>query len=328
MLITRTPYRFSFFGGGLDYPEWYSKKSALVLSAGLDYYCYQTVRVLPPFFNHNYRAAYSTVECVQQIDDIQHPAIREVIRKYAPTTAIEVSHIGDLPSKSGIGSSSAFTVGLILSVNALKGRYLGRTELALEAISLEQEVMNEAVGFQDQCAAAFGGFVLISAGADGIKPRSFTINKEYIRYLESHLLMGFDGIDRYSGVASKKTKDSILSTNHDDALEQLRHISEQGISEIGRNCDISQLSKLAKKARDIKTLLNGDSQNQRACEIIGRTEAAGSLCTKVMGAGGGGFFVCFAPPYRHTDIKESIGVKTWVEVRFSTSGSQVIFSGS
>jgi D-glycero-alpha-D-manno-heptose-7-phosphate kinase len=328
MLITRTPYRLSLFGGGLDYPEWYQRKETRVLSSALDYYCYQTVRVLPPFFNHKYRAAYSSVECVDELNKIQHPAIREVIRRYAPNTAIEVSHIGDLPAKSGIGSSSAFTVGLILSINALQGRYLGRTELALAAISLEQEFMNEAVGFQDQCAAAFGGFVLIDAGCEGIRPRAFTISKQYINYLESNLLLGFDGIDRFSGLASQKTKEAIYSTKYDELLVRLSELSDQGIKAIGENSDVSELAKLTKASRDIKLVLNGDTCNKRSLEIIARTEAAGSLCTKVMGAGGGGFFICFAPPYRHEDIKESVGVKTWVDVRFSSSGSQVIFTGS
>ena len=126
MLITRTPYRLSFYGGGLDYPEWYTKNNTKVLCAGLDYYCYQTVRVLPPFFNHRYRAAYSKVERVNNVCEFEHPAIREVLNEHGQGLPLEVTHVGDLPARSGIGSSSAFTVGLLLSVNALNGKYLGR----------------------------------------------------------------------------------------------------------------------------------------------------------------------------------------------------------
>jgi len=130
LLISRTPYRFSLYGGGLDYPEWYFDNPSNVMCAGLDYYCYQTVRRLPPFFSHNYRAAYSRVESTKEIDEIVHPAVREVIRSFGRGEPLEISHVGDLPAKSGIGSSSAFTVGLINSLCALSGQYLGRARLA------------------------------------------------------------------------------------------------------------------------------------------------------------------------------------------------------
>ena len=135
MLISRTPYRLSLFGGGIDYPSWYQKRNTQILCAGLDYYCYQTVRELPPFFKHTYRVAYSNIEEVNEIDDIQHPTAREVIRKFGCGKSLEITHVGDLPARSGIGSSSAFTVGLISSLCALtKGKFLGRTELANLAI--------------------------------------------------------------------------------------------------------------------------------------------------------------------------------------------------
>ena len=155
MLITKTPYRLSLYGGGLDYPEWYEKRSAKVLCAGLDYHCYLTVRRLKGFFDHNYRASYSKIESSKTIDEIAHPSIREVFRKFAKDMTLEITHIGDLPARSGIGSSSSFTVGLINSVMALRGEYLGRERLAKAAISIEQNEMSENVGFQDQCAAAF-----------------------------------------------------------------------------------------------------------------------------------------------------------------------------
>lgn len=326
MLITRTPYRFSFYGGGLDYPEWYTRYGSRVLCAGLDYYCYLTVRHLPPFFPHKFRIAYSRVEIANKLNEIEHPAVREAIRAYGLGKMIEVSHVGDLPSRSGIGSSSAFTVGLINSLFALNGKYMGRAALANASINLEQGAMAERVGFQDQCAAAFGGLVLIEADQQAIQPRKFVTSSEYVNYISDNLLMGFDGIERFSSVASTKVSKSISNPINDCLLHELSEVSESGISAFGKEADINEHALLTKSSREIKLQLNGDKNHDRTTELIEATERAGSLCTRVMGAGGGGFFVCWAPKHKHESIKQSVRIKTWVDVRFSHTGSQVIFS--
>jgi len=326
MIITRTPYRFSFYGGGLDYPEWYNRKMARILCAGLDYYCYQTVRILPPFFSHRYRVAYSKIETTKCVDDIEHPAAREIIRAYGNNKSLELSYVGDLPSRSGIGSSSAFSVGLINSLSSLNGKFLGRSTLANASVKIEQDVMGERVGFQDQCAAAFGGLVYIEASASSIMPRKFVSRPEYINYIESNLLMGFDGIERFSSIASSRTSQSIETGKNDHLLEELMSITDAGIKAFGEEADIDVHASLTAQSRDIKLELNGDKCNRRTNELIQATERAGSACTRVMGAGGGGFFVCWAPKHKHESIKQSVKVKTWVDVRFSKTGSQVIFS--
>jgi len=326
MLITRTPYRFSLYGGGLDYPQWYKNNQAKILCAGLDYYCYQTIRELPPFFSHKYRACYSKVENAKYIDDIEHPSIREVFRKHAQGKSLEISHIGDLPARSGIGSSSAFTVGLIASLLALNGKFLGRSELAQEAIRIEQDIIKEDVGFQDQCAAAFGGLVYIEADKEIISPRKFIASKEYKKYISSCLLMGFDGVSRLSSEFSKKTCKSIEEFNNKSLMNELLSITEEGINAFGNEEDIDYHARITKESRDIKLTLNGDSSCDRTIDLIQATEKAGSLCTRIMGAGGGGFFVCWAPPEKHQEIKQSVSVRTWVDVRFSSIGSHVIFT--
>ncbi len=327
MLISRTPYRISFFGGGLDYPSWYKKRDTQILCAGLDYYCYQTVRELPPFFNHKYRIAYSKIETAQNINEINHPTAREVIKKYGLGKSLEITHVGDLPSRSGIGSSSAFTVGLISSLSALvKSEFLGRTKLANLAIDIEQNDVGETIGVQDQCASAFGGLVHIHADKEGIKPKRFLIRKEYQEYLESSLLMGFTGKQRFSSLASKKVNKAIKSENYVSKLEELHEISQKGIEAIGNESDILENAMLTKECRDIKLSINGDRNDPLIMELIEESEKAGSLCTRIMGAGGGGFFICWAPKYKHESIKSRINVKTWVEVRISASGSQIIFS--
>ena len=327
MLISRTPYRFSLYGGGIDYPSWYKHRNIQVLCAGLDYYCYQTVRELPPFFNHKYRIAYSKIESVNNIDDIQHPTAREVIREFGCGKSIEVTHVGDLPARSGIGSSSAFTVGLISSLKALtKGQFIGRTELAKLAIDIEQNKAKETVGIQDQCASAFGGFVLVNANKEGIVPRRFLVRKEYQEYIESSLLMGFTGIQRYSQLASERVNKSLITEANLEKLNELQEISQKGIEAFGNEADLQENAHLTKLSRDIKLSINNDKYNPRLMELIEESERAGSLCTRIMGAGAGGFFVCWAPEYRHQAIKDKINIKTWVKVKISSSGSQIIFS--
>ena len=327
MLISRTPYRLSLYGGGIDYPSWYQQRDIQVLCAGLDYYCYQTVRELPPFFGHKYRVAYSKVEAANNIDDIQHPTAREVIREFGCGKSLEITHVGDLPARSGIGSSSAFTVGLISSLCALtKGQFLGRTELAKLAINIEQNKVFETVGIQDQCASAFGGFVLINANKEGVTPRRFLVRKEYQKYIESSLLIGFTGIQRNSNISSVKVNKFLKMNENLEKLNELQEISQKGIEAFGKEADLQENARLTKICRDIKLSINNDNQNPVLMELIEETERAGSLCTRIMGAGAGGFFVCWAPEYRHQAIKDSINIKTWVKTKISSSGSQIIFS--
>jgi len=326
MLISRTPFRLSFYGGGLDYPSWYKKNKARVLCAGLDYHCYLTVRELPPFFNHKFRVSYSRVETTNKFEDINHPSVREVLRKFGEGKSIEISHIGDLPARSGIGSSSSFTVGLISSLNGLDGKYIGREALANAAIDLEQNQMGEMVGFQDQCAAAFGGLVIIEGDADGIKPRKFVSRKEYTDYICSSLIMGFDGIERFSGIASKEIDRFISKKVSEPLMNELSEISNEGIDLFGKEGDIDNHAQITKRIRDIKLEINGDKFNPRTTDIINATEAAGSLCTRFMGAGGGGFFICWAPSHLHENIKNSVNIKTWVKVKIGKVGSQIIFN--
>jgi len=327
VLITRTPYRLSLYGGGLDYPSWYKKQDSQILCAGLDYYCYQTVRELPPFFNHKYRISYSKVESVNNIDDIVHPTAREVIRKYGDNKSLELSHVGDLPGMSGIGSSSAFTVGLISSLSALtKKEFVGRTRLANLAIEIEQNNIGEIIGVQDQCASAFGGLVHIYADKNGIRPKQFLVKKEYQDYIESSLLMGFTGKQRLSSGVSFKINRELQQQANFEKLKELNEISKNGIKAFGRELDIKEHAKLTKLSRDIKLSLNGDYNNSNIMELIEESEKAGSLCTRIMGAGGGGFFICWAPKNKHIEIKNRLKIKTWVNVKFSLSGSQIIFS--
>ena len=325
MFISRTPYRISFYGGSLDYKNWYFDNPTKVICAGLDYYCYQSVRRIPTFFDYKYRICYSKIESAINIDDIEHPSAREIIRKYSLNSPLEISYTGDLPARSGIGSSSAFTVGLINSMRAINNKFIGRTELALEAIDFEQNILKEFVGIQDQCASAFGGLILIEADKQSIRPRRFIINPDYLNYIQDNLLMGFDGISRSSQVAAKNVISSISKQEKQELFLELADLNAQGIEYFSSQESIENHSIITKKIRDIKLLLNGDRDIDKINKIIFDTEAAGSLCTRFMGAGGGGFFICWAPKCHHDEIKNSVKIKTWVDVKFSSSGSQIIF---
>ena len=327
MLISRTPYRLSLFGGGLDYKSWYKENSTQILCAGLDYYCYQTVRELPPFFEHNYNISYSKIETAKYLSDICHPTAREAIRKYGAGKRIQISYVGDLPARSGIGSSSAFTVGLILSINALtQKKSINKMDLAKMAIDLEQNHIGETIGIQDQCASSFGGFVQINAYKNNIQPKNLVVSSDYQKFIESSLLMGFNGKQRFSSLASKKVDKALRDNTYSSDLKELQEISQKGIDSFIKESDILEIANLTKFSRDIKLNLNGDKKDKEINDLIESTEKAGSLCTRIMGAGGGGFFVCWAPPEKHEAIKQSIKVKTWVNVRISKKGSQIIFS--
>ena len=325
MFISRTPYRISFYGGSLDYKGWYEENPTKIICAGLDYYCYQSVRRIPTFFDYKYRICYSKIESATNIQEIQHPSAREIIRRYSNDKPLEISYTGDLPARSGIGSSSAFTVGLINSMRAINNKYIGRTELALEAIDFEQNVLKELVGIQDQCASAFGGLILIEADKQSIRPRRFIVNPDYLKYLQNNLLMGFDGISRNSQVAAKNVVASISENEKKDLFLELADLNSNGVDIFSSQESIDKHSFITKKIRDIKLKLNGDNNIVKINKIISDTENAGSLCTRFMGAGGGGFFICWAPKYCHEAIKNSVKIKTWVDVKFSSSGSQIIF---
>ena len=209
MIISRTPYRISFFGGGTDYPAWYRRHGGAVLATTIDKYCYLTVRYLPPFFEHRLRVVYSKIESVQQASEIVHPAVREVIRFLQVERGLEIHHDGDLPARSGMGSSSAFTVGLLNALYGLRGQMVSKHQLASESIHIEQEVLKENVGSQDQVLAAYGGLnhvVFLPNGEISVRP--IPITAERIRELSAHLMLLYTGVKRTaSDVANSYIQD-------------------------------------------------------------------------------------------------------------------------
>src|SRR5436309_9561213 len=217
MIISRTPYRISFFGGGTDYPAWYREHGGSVLGTTIDKYCYITCRYLPPFFEHRICVIYSKMEYCQTIDEIAHPAVREVLRYLNYERGVEIHHDGDIPARSGMGSSSAFTVGLLHALYALKGQIASKRQLAMESVHIEQEILKETVGSQDQVLAAYGGFNHITFLPNGeISVRPVTLTPERIRELNSPPMLFYTGI--------KRTAANIAESNVNGIEERKRQL--------------------------------------------------------------------------------------------------------
>jgi len=324
MIITRTPYRISFFGGGTDYPGWYRQHGGAVLSSTIDKYCYISCRYLPPFFETRYRVVYSRIEDVIRIDDIIHPSVRECLRFFKQDRGVEIHHDGDLPARSGMGSSSAFTVGLLNALYALNGGMPGKKQLALDGVHLEQDVLRENVGSQDQFAAAYGGFNHIVFHESGeISVRPVTLAPERFSELNSHLMLFYTGIKRTaSDVAASYT------TNLDARKRQLRILKDlvdESISVLTNRHPMADFGALLNETWLVKRSLSASVANSEVEELYARAQAAGALGGKLLGAGGGGFMLLFVPPEKQADITLALGGLIHVPFNFENSGSQIIF---
>ncbi len=324
MIISRTPFRISFLGGGTDYPGWYRQHGGQVLSTTIDKYCYISCRHLPPFLEFRYRIAYSKIETCESIDQIAHPAVRAVLRHLKMERGVEIHHDADLPARSGMGSSSAFTVGLLHAMYALNGQMIGKHRLATEGIHIEQNVLKETVGSQDQVNVAYGGLNhIVFHTNDEITVRPITVSQERLRELNSHLMLFYTGIKRTaSDVAASYVE------NIDEKRRQLRILSNfvnEGIEILGGKGSLKDFGELLHESWEMKRSLSAKVANADVDGIYAQARAAGALGGKVTGAGGGGFFLLFVPPDRHSDVISALNRLINVPFRFDSSGSQIIF---
>ena len=324
MIISKTPFRISFFGGGTDYPVWYRENQGAVLSTAIDKYCYITIRYLPPFFPHKHRIVYSKIEMVNDINEILHPAVRATLKFVNIDKGVEVHHDGDLPAKTGLGSSSSFTVGLLNSLYALKGVIPSKLQLAKEAIYIERDILKENVGAQDQVAAAFGGFNKINFnGKDEIKVEPITLNKERIKELDNHLLLYFTGFSR---TASEIAKSQIENTpNKKRELSLMYQMVDEAIKILNENRDIKDFGKLLHEAWSLKKSLTDKISTPEIDNIYEKALQAGALGGKLLGAGGGGFMVLFVPPENQPGVREKLKNLLEVKFHFENEGSKIIY---
>lgn len=324
MIITRTPFRISFFGGGSDYPVFYRECGGSVLSTTIDKYCYITCRCLPPYFNYNYRIRYTLREETRNICEIKHPSARECLKYLGVNGGIEMVHTSDIPAQSGIGSSSAFTVGFLNALHALEGRIATKRQLARDAIHVEQNLIREHVGSQDQVAAAFGGFNKIDFGGDkNFYVSPITIGNGKLDLLKQHLLLFFTGFSRNaSDIAREQIKKTPLKKTE---LNTMMEMVEEAVGILnGRSDGIEGFGKLLNESWKLKRSLTKFISTSKIDDIYQAGISAGALGGKLLGAGGGGFILFFAPPEVQPHIKEKLKDLLYVPFGFENLGSQVV----
>ena len=318
MIITKTPFRMSFFGGGTDIENYFRENGGAVLSTSFDKYCYVTVRHLPRFFDYSTELSYSRIERVTDVEDIKHPAVREAM-KMLDMHEIRLTYEADLPARSGLGTSSSFAVGMLNAFHALKGKYADKKKLANEAIFLERILCNEAGGWQDQIAASYGGFNRINFNADGYEVLPVIISPERKKQLNENLMMFFTGFTRFSA--------SVQQANHLGSKDKTAHLKEMyalvddaekvltdknvSLDDFGRLLDYTWRLK-----RQIGSAVSTDS--------IDRLYERGIKAGKLLGAGGGGFLVFYVQPEKKEAVKNTMKDLMYIPFEFETSGTQVI----
>ena len=324
MIISRTPFRISFFGGGTDYPEWYKENGGAVLSTSINKFSYITARYLPPFFDYKYRIRYYQREETNSIKEIQHPSVKNCLQFLKFKDNLDLVHHADLPARGGLGSSSTFTVGLLHATYSLQSKMIGKRQLAMNAIHIEQNLIKESVGSQDQVAAAFGGLNKIEFGG----PKEFTvkpisIEPERVKLLESNLMLFFTGFSRTaSNIASEQIK-----TMHKRKAEliEMHESVDQAIEIITSNQSMDDFGRLMGEQWQNKKKMTDLISNSDINDIYSKGIKAGAIGGKLLGAGGGGFILFYVPKDRQKKVKNDLKNLLYVPFSFDFTGSQIIY---
>jgi D-glycero-alpha-D-manno-heptose-7-phosphate kinase len=323
MIISRTPYRVSFFGGGTDYPAWYRQHGGAVLATTIDKYCYISVRHLPPYFEHRFRVVYSKIESCSAIEEIAHPAVRGVLQHLNISCGLEIHHDGDLPARSGMGSSSAFTVGLLNALYALEGRMPGKRRLALESIRIEQDVIKETVGSQDQVQAAYGGLNYITFHADDeFSVRPVALRRQRVEEFNDQLMLFYTGIKRTAAEIAQSYVNDFEKKKRE--LRITKDLVKEGLAILGGDQDLKAFGELMDEAWQIKRKMSGKVSNAEVDAVYEGAKEAGAVGGKLTGAGGGGFMLLFVPRDRQAAVRLRLQQLIHVPFRFEFSGSQII----
>ncbi|MDP3789643.1 MAG: kinase [Candidatus Omnitrophota bacterium] len=325
MIISKTPFRISFFGGGTDYPVWYRENGGAVLATTIDKYCYITCRYLPPFFDHKYRIVYSKVENVKHVAEIEHPVVRATIGFMNIKKGLEIHHDGDLPARTGLGSSSSFTVGLLHSFYALKGIMPTKMRLATEAIKIERDILKENIGSQDQVLAAFGGFNKISFnGHDDINLQPIIMGRKRLVELQDHLLLVFTGFSRFASEIAKKQIENTPKKKKE--LSRMGQMVDEAINILVEGKDILEFGELLHESWKLKRSLTDQVSTPQIDMIYEAARKAGAIGGKVLGAGGGGFMIFFVRPEDRPKVEKELKDFLKVPFQFENSGTEIIFN--
>lgn len=305
MILTKTPYRVSFFGGGTDYPEWFKENGGSILSTSIAHYCYIHGRILPPFFAYKYRVVWSMIEQTSNLEEIEHPVIREAIKMMKFNFGMEVHHHGDLPARSGLGSSSAFSIGMLHMLHVLNGESPSKNQLAMEAIFLEQDVLKETVGVQDQIATAHGGINKISISNSGEYELTKIELKENTRInFEERILLFYTGVSRFASEIAKKQVLAIPKNIH--TLNEMQKLVDIASNILSNGNDIDDFGRLLHETWKLKRGLESSITPSFIDDIYSKALNAGALGGKLLGAGGGGFIIFYVPENSKQSVLNSL----------------------
>lgn len=322
MIITKTPFRMSFFGGGTDMPAFFREHGGTVLSTTFDKYCYVTVRHLPPFFDYRTELSYAKTERVVRTEDIQHPAIREAMRML-DMYDLRLTYEADLPARTGLGTSSSFAVGMLNAFYALKGKYADKKKLADEAIYLERTLCQEAGGWQDQIAASFGGLNRINFRDDGYEVLPVVISPEKKRLLNENLMLCFTGFTRFSSEIQQSTEKSIKDKKT-QLLDMLALVDEAQSILTSREGDLDEFGRLLDQSWRLKRQTGSRISTDSIDMLYERALEAGALGGKLLGAGGGGFLLFYVPKEKQPSVLKAMSELMYVPFSFENGGTQVI----
>lgn len=322
MIITKTPFRMSFFGGGTDMENYFKEYGGAVLSTTFDKYCYVTVRHLPRFFDYSSELTYSVIERVSEVEEIHHPAIRNAM-KMLDMHEIRLTYEADLPARSGLGTSSSFAVGMLNAFYALKGKYADKRKLADEAIYLERVLCDEAGGWQDQIAASFGGLNRINFNADGYEVLPVIISSKRKAQLNNNLVMFFTGFTRFSSAVQQKN--NLTAKNKVKQLQEtysLVDVAENVLTD--RNADLDEFGRLLDHTWRLKRQTSSAISTDSIDGLYAKGMAAGALGGKLLGAGGGGFLVLYVQPEYQDAVKKAMSDLLYIPFKFENNGTSVI----
>lgn len=322
MVITQTPFRMSFFGGGTDIPEFYMENGGVVLSTTIDKYCYVNVKHLSPFFDYSTELVYSRIERVNALEEIEHPAIREAMR-YLDIQSLRLTYEADLPARSGLGTSSSFAVGMLNAFYALKGKYAGKRQLADDAIYLERTLCQETGGLQDQIAAAFGGFNKIIFRPDGYSVEPVVISPCRKRELNDCLMLFFTGFSRFSAEVQTSTVQAIPDKRRQ--LTEMAGLAAEAEKILTSKTELSEFGRLLDWTWRLKRSITSKISTSHIDLLYENALRAGALGGKLLGAGGGGFLLFYVEPEKQAQVKETLSGLMHVPFRFENKGSNIIY---
>ena len=327
MVISKTPYRISLFGGGTDHPKWFNENEGKVISFAIDKFCYISCRYLPPFFEYKHRFVYSKVENINKLSEIVHPAIKGsfIKTKWNINKGLEIHYDGDLPARSGMGTSSSFTVGLINALNAIKNKKISTKDLALDAIDTEQNIIGEFVGSQDQVAVAYGGLNNINFfKKNKFKVTPLNLKKKYIREIENNTLLVFTGFSRMSNKIEKDKFTNIRSKKIQ--LIEIGQIANEALKIFKNNFNIKEIGKLLNESWKIKKSFSKIVTNKEIDKIYNEAIQNGAIGGKILGAGGGGFLLLIAEQKNHLKIKKILKNYVIVPFKLNFEGSKIVLN--